>query len=385
MSTKLALVLVASFVSSRSADAQNHWYVDGSVSGPGTGTEADPFPTIPAALQNPALVELDVIRVRPGVYAEPIVIDVPVVLEATDGPTETVVTGTQSPFISVSQGIFANLVEVNGFHLRGSGTETAITGHFARIGAYRCIFSDLGTGIENFFGDMWVTQCDVTRCELGLLGEGSHVSYLFRSALWDNTQDFEGVLLPIQEFDNLFEDPLNIGPDDFRRTAASPAIDAGPVGANAPLDPDGTPVDLGALWYDVNQPLGETFCFNGANSTGDMGRLRAEGTTSLSAISAGADLTLHVDRCPAGVFGIFLWGTEVAETPITAGRLCVGGNIVRLAVAQTNSLGAAQHTVPRILLNRLDPGDVRPLQFWHRDVAAPGIALTGAALLTFGS
>ena len=384
MKIKLALVLVAALACARTAEGQSDWYVDANATGPGTGTQIDPFPTIPAALGHPGLDYLDVIHVRPGIYDEPIELGLPVILRSTDGPSVTVITGSHPHLIRFhGGGLFAPATELIGFHIRGNGIQTGISMYMSRLAVLRCVLSDLGEGVDAFSSDLWVYHCDVTRCARGVRAGGTHISDVGYSVLWGNTENLVSSLFNIRQLHNLFADPQNLGPNDFHRTASSGAIDAGPVGPFAYVDPDSTRSDLGAIWYDASYPLGETVCFNAPNSTGHMGRLRAEGTTSLSAMAAGANLSLQVDRCPPNSFGLFLWGTELSELPISAGTLCVGGHITRLSLASTNASGTAHYVLPPQLSSRLDPGDSRPMQFWHRSPVPPGAALTGAVMLHF--
>ncbi len=78
--------------SSTVAEAQTNWYVDLTAPSYGNGSPALPFPSIQRALDHPGRVQGDVIRIRPGVYDEELLITGPgAILEPTAQGQGTVV------------------------------------------------------------------------------------------------------------------------------------------------------------------------------------------------------------------------------------------------------------------------------------------------------
>lgn len=80
----------------------------------------------------------------------------------------------------------------------------------------------------------------------------------------------------------------------------------------------------------------ETFCEAKVDSAGCEPFVTASGAASLGGSSS---LTLTANNVLNGQFGLFVYGTELADTPIYGGTLCVGGNVVRL-FEPTNSGGS---------------------------------------------
>jgi len=75
------------------------------------------------------------------------------------------------------------------------------------------------------------------------------------------------------------------------------------------------------------------YCDALANSTGSSASLATRGSTSV----AENNLTLVAADCPAQELGLFLAGTARADFLIGSGRLCVGGQVLRLQPSQVTS------------------------------------------------
>ncbi|QDU66355.1 right-handed parallel beta-helix repeat-containing protein [Engelhardtia mirabilis] len=90
----LALALALCLPASR-AVAQTTWHVDGSVAGPGSGSAADPFASIQAAIDSNAAVDGDTILVGPGTYAELVDLGTKeLVLRSSAGADQTIIDAT---------------------------------------------------------------------------------------------------------------------------------------------------------------------------------------------------------------------------------------------------------------------------------------------------
>ena len=139
----------------------------------------------------------------------------------------------------------------------------------------------------------------------------------------------------------------------------------------------GAPVDMGC--YELSGQLGTIFCQTSMNSTGSPGLLDAVGSTAV----ADNDLTLTAGQLPANTFGFFLvspWRTEGTFPPGSAGRLCLGGAIGRVAgpgqILNSGAAGSFSLTIDLTQLPRptttvaVLPGDTWAFQAWHRDAFA---------------
>jgi len=80
----------------------------------------------------------------------------------------------------------------------------------------------------------------------------------------------------------------------------------------------------------------ETFCEAKVDSVGCSPTITASGAASLGGSSS---LTLTASNVLNRQFGLFVYGTELADDPAFGGTLCVGGNVVRL-FEPTNSGGS---------------------------------------------
>lgn len=128
---------------------------------------------------------------------------------------------------------------------------------------------------------------------------------------------------------NLDVDPLflDLEGGDFGLRTGSPCIDAG--SPDKPLDDDGTPADQGAFPYTWT-PIGESYCFANANSTG----LAAEMTVLGSSILEDDFLRLRATTLPPYQYGYFLAADSAGFVPGVGGgmgNLCLGMPFVRLS------------------------------------------------------
>ncbi len=337
------LALLSLIVFPAAAAAQTTWYVDWNNSPPGSGTESDPYTSLQYAIEQPTTVSGDSIRVAPGSYPESISFDdksLEVISER--GPLETSLTAAGSGAIVVAFGY--GWSSITGFTIQGIGhTTKGVHSDWERSGGLRyCIIRDHATGLFNEW-DLNLVNCDVVDNDVGLEHQGtghggSELTYATNTTFWGNSQDFLGVDLGdvalIWSY-SLTEDPLFFGPGDYHLMAGSPCINAGDP--TSPPDPNGSRVDIGALPYDPNHPLGKSYCSPAESSSGSPGTILISGSASMSA----NDLVLQGIRCPANTPGIFFYGTREVYRPWGDGFQCAGGQLARLPLAPTDGWGTS--------------------------------------------
>ena len=367
-----SLLLLGSYATAQ----QDTWYVDINASSSGTGTQADPFRSIQAALSNPLVSSSDTILVAPGTYVEDIEFRGAVALESIEGPEVTIIAAASSNSITVSFRSGLNESRLEGFTIQGNRQSGgSSTGLFvpdlqdARI--FDCIVRGHQRAAFNEF-DMALFRCTITDNEVGLELSALSISFVLDSILWDNGTTFTSATasLPfINTNGSLVDvDPLFFRPgSDFHLRRTSPAID---LGEQQTLDLDGSPPDAGAYPFDPSYPVGQSECRAAANSTSLPGRLFSIGSASLMR----NDLVLVADQLPASQTTLLIVGDERAETPLGNGTLCIGGQIARLSLRVTNATGEAVFPLDKAnsqLTGLAIPGNTLHFQAWHRDSAGP--------------
>lgn len=134
----------------------------------------------------------------------------------------------------------------------------------------------------------------------------------------------------------------------------------------------------------------ETFCEGKVDSAGCLPSITASGAASLGGSSS---LTLTASGLLSGQFGLFVYGTEVADDPAYGGTLCVGGSVVRvLEPMNSGGTGAPGSSCSGSFTRVIDGaflasagfgiGDEFFCQWVYRDPLAPdgsGSGLTDAA------
>jgi len=119
------------------------------------------------------------------------------------------------------------------------------------------------------------------------------------------------------------------------------------------------------------------YCPSVPNSTGLEAAITYGGSVSVAA----NDLVLTAYNCPAQKFGLFFFGTQSEAVWSGDGILCVGGQMWRLPVIKTDSIGFADWNLD---LNNLpgsasiSPGDINYWSFWFRDTTSGGWNFTSA-------
>ena len=87
------------------------------------------------------------------------------------------------------------------------------------------------------------------------------------------------------------------------------------------------------------------------------------------------DLTLQDHGLPAGVRGLFFFGSERVALPFGDGMRCVGGRVTRFAPIRSDSLGVALESLDFTaapFVGKVAAGEALNFQFWYRDPAGPG-------------
>jgi hypothetical protein len=131
-------------------------------------------------------------------------------------------------------------------------------------------------------------------------------------------------------------------------------------------------------------PYGWTYCVGKPNSAGPGASISFTGTPSIAA----ANFTLTVAGCPPNKSGIFIYGSDEAQTPFGNGFLCVSGQVIRRIPPKlmTSSLGTASLPInfTSFPTNFL-PGANPRFQFWYRDApgGGQGVNTSNALSMTF--
>ncbi len=286
LSTPVSLLIAATLIQTI--------YVDGSNPGcPGSGTPADPYGTIQAAIA--ASVNGDTIEVAPGTYVENLNLSgKSITIESQDGARVTIIDGgaAGSVVTAVESETFSleGLTLRNGAALSGGGvycspctltltnsTDSTIAGNSASsygggISAYgstatisngtiigNTTFS-YGGGLSNYGGSMTITHCTISANSAGSAG-GSYTTpfsptTITSSIFWGNTpNEIAGATVTFTDIQgghpgtgNISLDPqfLSAADSDFRLACDSPCLDAGDPTIGLPttdFEGDGRVVD----------------------------------------------------------------------------------------------------------------------------------------------
>jgi len=122
-------------------------------------------------------------------------------------------------------------------------------------------------------------------------------------------------------------------------------------------------------------------CISSVNSSGSAATIQATGSASVQA----NDLGLAATSVPAGVTGLFFYGSAAVEIPFGDGYRCAGGQVVRVYPVVTSDASGLLTTsidnqIPRHMA--LQDGATRHFQAWFRDGAAGGAGFNLSNALT---
>ena len=180
---------------------------------------------------------------------------------------------------------------------------------------------------------------------------------------------------------NLDADGLVTGPfsGNAQLLAGSPAIDSGDPAA--PLDPDGSRADMGAIPFDSTYvPEPTEYCIGKANALGCVPQIGWAGSATLSGPD---DFVLTGSGLNGASFALIAAAPNPAATQAFGGTICVGAGLVRLGVLPTGGAlntcdGAVSLNLPQAQLAGYGPGTLLYAQMLVRDPANPDGS--GAAL-----
>jgi hypothetical protein len=337
------------------------WYVDVDAVAPGDGSLATPYTSIHYALDQATTVDGDTVVVAPGTYVENVLFPKRVKVDASAGPTETVLRAA-TPGIAVSSMISEDfppggpflVARLRGFTVDGTGNESGI-GAETKVGAdfsmlvlERCIVRGFtaGQGVRTHAnGYIDIVQCTVTQNQSGLdapvgvswgdLGvrgcivSGNTVDVVAPNTLsYHPTSSCVPASIASNGPNNFSGAPglWNAAAGDFHLAPLSPCIDKA-TGISLPLDPDGSQPDIGALTYDPNYaPTPTTYCTPKTTSKGCAPLVTWTGSASLTGPD---DFFLTASPALNKKVGKFVWGTAPKALPFAGGSLCVKLPFVR--------------------------------------------------------
>ena len=245
---------------------------------PGTLHVPAEYPTISDAMA--VAIHGDTVLVAPGTFTESFAMSKGVVLLSEAGPQQTMITGSGvSRLITGAQ----NAV-IDGFTIAGNDNGE----------------SAAGSGIWSYEDNVTISHCIIRNNRVGVFAAKSS-AHIFNNTIYDNSLDgislssdtrpeiFNNIICknaegiyrnmtdasgrPFIQYNcyygnevifasdgddwtpepgvgDIFEEPLFVGGDpfDYHLAAGSPCIDAGDP--DSPADPDGSRVDMGALYYE---------------------------------------------------------------------------------------------------------------------------------------
>ena len=172
---------------------------------------------------------------------------------------------------------------------------------------------------------------------------------------------------------------------DFFLQPGSPAIDAG--NPSGPLDPDGSPPDIGAVPYDPNHAPVEptTYCWSSVTSQGCTPKVTATGVPS----AGGAPFSVDCANLGNHKTGLLFYGYTAKASAYQGGWLCVVAPVRRTQVQDSGGTpapaidcsGTYSFDFGGLIGSGADPalvaGQAVFAQYWYRDPQLPGNLSTG--------
>lgn len=228
---------------------------------------------------------------------------------------------------------------------------------------------DVSALFANAEGDIDIYLFDpLIACDTAIVGEGSSSGSL---ALGFSATDNETLS---------YTNPTNAAQDLILEVRLW-------TGSAASCNSYGLNIDIGP------ERIGSSYCTAAANSTGDVGRISAFGSTSVAA----NDIELVAEGLPTLQMGFFLSSLTQDFLPgvagVSDGNLCVGGRIDRLVGPgqMLTSDVTGQFRLQLDLARFPDgsastmvlAGDERNFQAWHRDTTGLGSNLTDGVTVLF--
>ena len=386
------------------APAQTTWYVDASNTPPGSGTPSDPYASLQHAVDQSTTVEGDTLLVAPGVYSEAsghLSIWKTLTVRSAEGPLVTHIRDTS---VHLEFGAFDTLLE--GFSLSHPAPapldSRLVDAHSGTL--RRCILHDSPAHTAVFTVESThIVECTIVRNRRALSGFGlGYSAALWNTIVWDNAlPDFgENTWPPGYSAGAVPATPTNVPGDpgfvdleggDYHLAPGSPCIDAGDPAS--PPDPDGSPIDIGALTFQP--PDVYAYCEAAPNSFDAAGaRIGWSGSIGISA----GTFTLEVSGAPPGQMGKFYYGPVATQVPFGDGYRCVGAGSLGLFRLYPPQPVDATGQASRLLdftsppagsgQGAIAPGSTWKFQYWFRDPLGPGGSghnLSDGLSVTFGA
>lgn len=405
MRTALASLCLLAFAAS--AAAQTTWYVDWSSTPPGSGTLADPYQSLQYAIEQPTTLPHDTLLVAPGTYLEAIDLSAkPLRVVSSQGALATRLEPPPTASIGVELGPWGAAAKdflLEGFTVQGNPSMS--TGVRGTGTVRRCVVRDVTGSASGAHAalttgyDMFVEECSVVGNRIGLRSLSSLDGiFLVKNSLVHGSSvvDVDDALIffvssldhctwgtgdPPQWWGvgNLKGDPGFWNPDqgDLRLAFGSSSIDSGDPAS--PLDPDGSPIDRGALTFDpAYLPPITVYCTAKVDSLGCTASMGASGGAGASASAATPFLLTVTDVLPS-MIGLCFYGFGRRAVPFMGGWHCVEPPTPRvggqLSGGAPPCLGSFAFDFNAHVQSGLDPalvpGVVVNAQWWYRDPFDP--------------
>ena len=395
-----AFTAFLSLASLARAHAQTNWYVDASVPGPGTGTVGDPYSSIKFALQQTSTVHGDTVLVAPGVYTASILTGRRVTVRSSGGPLVTAIRPDASGSTIKVVGFDVQRTTFEGFTVYGNASSTAIQA--TEVDLKRCIvIGDGQTGLGLGSSELVrADHCTVYGFHVGAGTTLHGASVVFsNSIVYGNDIDIGDATVTYTWYASSIYGPSGLGPPDFfdgtghdyHLLASSGCIDAGDPAA--PLDPDGSRADMGAVPFDASYAPFTIYCTAKLNSLGCAPTMQPVNSAS---ISSGRPFWIRCTNQLNQKNGLMFYGFAPKNTPYQGGYLCVQSPTRRTPVSSSGGnvgvddcSGVFEFEFNALIQSGSDPllelGTEVFCQWWSRDPAASfGTNRSDAVRFTIG-
>lgn len=391
-----ALLLVATLA--LPAAAQTTWYVDVNATAPGNGSAASPYKSIQYAISHPSTQSGDTILVASGTYVENIFIGISgpyVHILATGGPTVTELRSLNPG----QAGAYLETGKLEGFTVTGNNS-SSLNGGALNLGngrAVRCVVRDnLGLEVYSYSGSLH--QCTIVggifvECFGSIQMSNTIVTVGLHPGCLGDTIDYCAGPDPDLNVGtgNVIGNPglWSFPGAEHLLAPGSPCIDAGDP--NSPLDPDGSPADIGAIPFDPSfNPNPTIFCTAKTTSLGCVPQIGFQG---FATFDGGAPFVVSASQVHPSAPGLLFYGPGAHFLPFQGAWHCVEFPTPRVGGQAAGGSGLCGGTYAFDFAAHLAggafdfvvPGGTLACQWWSRDPADPtgfGTTLTNALLFS---
>jgi hypothetical protein len=376
--------------------------VDVHATPPGNGSEASPYSSIQFAIDQLTTLAGDTLLVAPGTYVENVQdkLGVHVHILASDGPS---VTKLRPRDPQKATALLENST-LEGFTLTGNNA-SGVNGGALNLGfgadAVRCVVRDnLKFAVFSYSGTL--RECTIVDNAAGIATDFFTTVTLHNTILWNSgsilpsfmppTINYSaGNLPPTSGVGNIIGDPLlwNFPGAEHLLAPGSPCIDAGDP--SSPLDPDGSPADIGAIPFDADfNPVPTIFCTAKTTSLGCVPQIGFQGYAKFG---GGVPFVVSASQVHPTAPGLLFYGPGAHFLPFQGAWHCVKfptPRVGRQAAAGSGLCGGtyvfdfAAHLAAGAS-DFVTPGATLACQWWSRDPQDPtgfGTTLTDALLFS---